>query len=115
MAPDVIANTPTLAAAKKACKEAAKNVKEAKLAVTTKGEELFELYGNLLSDEARQPWEKIIKAQVMQAPWEDVFGIPHTKTPTKNWSSFHECMRFHLQTVFHFDAGEALKDYIMNS
>eukprot|EP00804_Cyclotella_cryptica_P023519 CCRYP_012146-RA/>CCRYP_012146-RA protein AED:0.42 eAED:0.74 QI:0/0/0/1/1/1/3/0/259 len=32
----------------------------------------FELYGNLLSDEARQPWEKIIKAQVTKAPWEDI-------------------------------------------
>ena len=50
----------------------------------------------------------------MQAPWEDVFGVPHTKTPTKNWSSFYECVRFHLQTVFCFDAGEALKYNIMN-
>eukprot|EP00804_Cyclotella_cryptica_P023290 CCRYP_000455-RA/>CCRYP_000455-RA protein AED:0.42 eAED:0.83 QI:0/0/0.25/1/0.66/0.75/4/139/237 len=37
----------------------------------------FELYGNLLSDEARQPWEKIIKAQVTKAPWEDIKGVPH--------------------------------------
>ena len=39
----------------------------------------FELYGNLLSNKARQPWEKVMKAQVMKAPWEDVFGIPHTE------------------------------------
>ena len=115
MASDVIANTSTLAAAKKAHEEVAKKVKEAKLAVAIAGAKPFELYGNLLSDKAQQPWEKIIKAQVTQAPWEDVFGIPHTKTPTKNWSSFRECMSFHLQTMFHFDAGEALKYYITNT
>ena len=56
LAPDVIANTPTLAAAKKACKEAAKKVEEAKLAVTMAGAKPVKLYGNILSDEARQHW-----------------------------------------------------------
>ncbi len=72
-APDVIANTPTLATVKKAHKEATKKVEEAKLTVTTAGAKLFELYGNLLSDEARQPWETFIKTQVTQVPWEVVF------------------------------------------
>ena len=40
---------------------------------------------------------------------------PHTKTPTKSWSSFRECVKFHLQTVFRFDAGEVLKYYITNT
>ena len=93
-------------AAKKAHGDAAKQVEEAKLAVATAGAKPFELYANLLADEARQPWEKILKAQVMQAPWEDVFGVTHTKTPTKSWSSFRECVKFHLQTVFCFDAGK---------
>ncbi len=44
----------------------------------------FELYINLLSDKAQQPWEKIIKAQVTRAPWEDVYGETHEETPTKN-------------------------------
>ena len=109
MAPDVIGNTPTLTAAKKACKEATKKIKEAKITDATAGVKPFELYRNLLSDEAQQPWEKILKAQVTLAPWEDVFGIQHTETPSKNWSSFRECVRFHLQTVFLFDVGEALK------
>ncbi len=43
LAPDVIANTPTLAAAKKACKEATKMVKEAKLAIATAGVKPFKL------------------------------------------------------------------------
>ena len=109
MAADIITNTPTLANTKKAHEEAAKKVEEVKLAITMSGAKPFELYGNLLSDEARQPWEKILKTQMMQAPWEDVFRIPHTKTPTENCSSFHECVSFQLQTVFHFDAGETLK------
>ncbi len=63
-------------------------VEEVKLAAAMAGAKPFELYANLLAYEARQPWEKILKAQVMQAPWEDIFGVPHTETPTKNWSSF---------------------------
>ncbi len=55
---------------------------------------------NLVSDEARQPWEKVIKAQVMKAPWEDVFGIPHTQTPIEPWDSFYDCIMFRLQTMF---------------
>ncbi len=114
-APDVIADAAALDAAKKACNNAAKKVKEAKLAVAMARAKPFELYTNLLADDASQPWEKIFKAQVMQAPWKDVFGVPHTKTPTKGWSSFQECVKFHLQTVFCFDAGKALKYYITNT
>ena len=108
MAPKVTADAIALGVAKKACKEAIKKVEEAKKVVAMAGAKPFELYTNLLADKARQPWEKILKAQVTQAPWEDVFGVPHTETPTKNWSSFRECLKFHLQTVFCFDAGEAL-------
>ena len=98
--PDVDAMSSPLAAANAACKEAAKKVGEAKLAITTAGAKPFKSYGNLLSDKARQPWEKVIKAQVTKAPWEDVFGNTHTKTPTKTWDSFLDCIIFHLQTVF---------------
>ena len=47
MAPDVIADTAALHAAKKACKEATKKVEEVKLAVTMARAKLFELYVNL--------------------------------------------------------------------
>ena len=42
-------------AAKSAYKKATQAVDAAKLAGMTEGEKTFELYGNLLSDEARQP------------------------------------------------------------
>ena len=97
--PDINAKLPSLTAANTACKEATTKVKEAKLAATIAGAKQFELYGNLLSNKARQPWEKVMKAQVMKAPWEDVFGNTHTKTPTKTWDSFHDCIVFHIQMV----------------
>ena len=87
-APDIIADAAVLDAAKKARDDVAKKVKEAKLAVAMAVTKPFELYANLLSDEARQPWKKILKAQVTQAPWEDAFSVPHTETHTKGWSSF---------------------------
>ena len=41
--------------------------------------QIFQLYGNLLTDEARQPWEKIVKAQTDTIPWEDLRGEVHDK------------------------------------
>ena len=107
--------SPELTAAKNAYEKAVKAVEAAKLAVTTAGAKPFELYGNLLSDEARQPWDKIIQSRVTRTPWEDIKGVTHTETPTKTWDSFQECVTFHLQKVFCNDAGEALKYYITNT
>ena len=45
----------SLVAAKSAYKKAKQAVDAAKLAATTEGAKAFKLYGNLLSDEARQP------------------------------------------------------------
>ena len=47
-----ITDAAALEAAKKACNNAAKKVKEAKLAVAMARAKLFELYANLLSDKA---------------------------------------------------------------
>ena len=83
--------------AKAACEQAKQAVESAKLATVTEGVKPFELYGNLLSDEARQRWEKIVQAQMMKCPWEDIFGVPRDETPTKTWDSFMECITFYLQ------------------
>eukprot|EP00804_Cyclotella_cryptica_P001371 CCRYP_014131-RA/>CCRYP_014131-RA protein AED:0.40 eAED:0.42 QI:0/-1/0/1/-1/1/1/0/379 len=109
------AASPALTEAKAAYDKVLKALEDAKLAIATAGAKPFELYGNLLSNEARQPWEKIIKAQVTKAPWEDIKEVPHTETPTKTWNLFHECVTFHLLQVFRHDAGEALKYYITNT
>jgi hypothetical protein len=109
-----IPDSGALIAAKATYEKALKAIEAAKLIITMEGVKPFELYGNLLSDEARKPWEKIIKAQVTCAPWEDISGVTYAKTRTKTWASFCECIMFHLQQVFHHDAGETLKYYIMN-
>ena len=112
---DAPAASESLVAARTAYEKAKQAVEAAKLAVTTEGAKAFELYGNLLSDEARQPWEKVILARTTKCPWEDVFGVTHDETPTKTWDSFMECVTLHLQQVFRHDAGEALKYYITNT
>ena len=59
-------------AAKKAYKKAKQVVEAVKLAITMEGMKAFKLLGNHLSNEARQSWEKCIKAQVTCTPWEEV-------------------------------------------
>ncbi len=72
------------------------------------GTQIFQLYGNLLTDEARQPWEKIVKAQTNTIPWEDLCGEVHENKAGKTWTSLLDCVTFHLQSVFHSDAAEAV-------
>jgi hypothetical protein len=50
-------------AAQSAYEKAAQALDAVKLDATMEGAKAIELYGNLLSDEARQPWEKIDQAQ----------------------------------------------------
>jgi len=104
----------SLVAAKSAYEKSAQALDAAKLTVMTEGAKAFKLYGNLLSDEARQPWEKIFQAQTTKCLWENNDGVTHDKTPTKTWDSFMECILFHLQQVFRHDVGKALKYYITN-
>ena len=66
-----------LVAANAAYEMALDAIEAAKLAITVEGAKPFKLYGNLLPDEAQQPWKKIIKAQVTRAPWEDKGGRTH--------------------------------------
>ncbi len=55
------------------------------------GARIFQLYGNLLTDEARQPWEKIVKAQTDTIPREDLRGEMHEEKAGKpgppSWSA----------------------------
>ena len=96
----------SLIAAKTAYEKAKQALEAMKLAATTEGAKAFKLYGNLLSDEARQPWGKVILARTTKCPWEDVHGVTHDETPTKTWDSFMECVTLHLQQVFRHDTGK---------
>jgi len=59
----VPAASESLVAAQSAYEKAAQALDAVKLDATMEGAKAIELYGNLLSDEARQPWEKIDQAQ----------------------------------------------------
>ena len=55
-----------------------------------------------------------MKAQTDTVPWEDLKGEVHQSKGYKTWESFLDCVMFHLQTVFHNNAGEVVKYYITN-
>ena len=37
--------------------------------------QVFQLHSNLLSEEARRPWMKILGEQIDVTPWTDLFGV----------------------------------------
>ena len=78
----------SLVTAKSAYEKAKQALDAEKLDATMEGAKAFELYLNLLSDEARKPCEKIVQAQTTKCPWEDICGVTHDETPTKTWDSF---------------------------
>ena len=55
------------------------------------GVQIFQLYGNLFTDEAHQPWEKIVKVQTDTIPREDLHGEVHEEKEGKpgppSWSA----------------------------
>eukprot|EP00804_Cyclotella_cryptica_P018031 CCRYP_008321-RA/>CCRYP_008321-RA protein AED:0.23 eAED:0.23 QI:0/-1/0/1/-1/1/1/0/282 len=76
--------------------------------------EVFQLYANLLTEEARQPWDLIVKEQMESTPFHDIFGVERKKTPGKTSESFRRCQLLHLQSCFAHDAGKNLRFYISN-
>ena len=105
--PDINAMPFPLAAAKRACKEAGAEVDKAKLAVTTAGAKPFKLYCNLLSNEARQPWENWWRLE-----WQKLLGRMSSKihTPrlppklgtlsmTVSCSTFKQCFNSTLEML----------------
>ena len=65
--------------------------------------QVFQLYSNLLTEEARRPWSKILGEQIEVTPWTDLFGVKHTEKQTRSWQSFMDCITLHLLTVFWSD------------
>jgi len=74
--------------------------------------QVFMLHLNLLMEAMRRPWNKIVKEQIYSDPWMDLYGIDHPKTGGELWASFMECITFHLQLMFRYDAAEAQRFYI---
>eukprot|EP00804_Cyclotella_cryptica_P011490 CCRYP_017058-RA/>CCRYP_017058-RA protein AED:0.39 eAED:1.00 QI:0/-1/0/1/-1/1/1/0/314 len=76
--------------------------------------EFFQLYANLLTEEARQPWDLIVNEQMESSPFHDIFGVERKKSPGKTSESFRRCQLLHLQSCLAHDTGENLKFYISN-
>ena len=88
-------------------KAAEGNLKEA-------AEGFFSLYANLLSEDARFRWDKIVSSQVGTAPWTDLQGNEHAEERGKGKQSFQDCITFHLLDMFPSDAAEQQRFYISN-
>ena len=84
-------------------------------AVESTTNQVFQLYSNLLVNDARRPWNKVLEEQIDCSPWIDLFGVKHAEQHKRSWSSLMDCMTFHLQTVFRSDAVETQQFYISNS
>ena len=76
--------------------------------------QFFTFYANLLSEDARYQWDKIVASQVDTAPWTDVRGKEQPTARVKSYLSFMDCVTLHLQTVFAEDAAERERYYISN-
>ncbi len=88
--------------------------KKAIEAKATAAECFFSLYVNLLSEDARFRWDKIVSSQVRTAPWTDLQGNEHEKEREKSMESFQDCITFHLLDMSPSDAAEQQRFYISN-
>ncbi len=75
---------------------------------------MFQLDSNLLLEEARRPWSKILGEQVDVTPWTNLFGVEHNEKQNRSWQSFMDCVNFHLLSVFRRDTAETQQFYISN-
>ena len=82
--------------------------------LTEAAEGFFSLYANLLSEDARFRWDKIVTSQVGTAPWTDLQGNEHAEARGKGKQSFQDCITFHLLDMFPSDAAEQQRFYISN-
>ncbi len=73
---------------------------------TTAAQAVFQLYANLLTKEAHQPWDIIVKEQTESLSYTDIYGVKRRKSPGKTTSLFCTCQLLHPQSCFSHHAGE---------
>jgi len=77
-------------------------------------EDMFQLYANLLSVNARCAWNKIVHEQIKASPYTDLQGLTRKEPWGMPRKSFDDCVMFHLLTVFPNNAAEQERYYITN-
>ena len=93
-------NQSPLEESKASLKYALLEKKKAQEAKATAAEGYFSLYANLLSEDARYHWDKIVASQIGAAPWTNLQGNEHKKEQDKSMESFQDCITFHLLVMF---------------
>jgi hypothetical protein len=76
--------------------------------------DMFQLYANLLSVDARYAWNKIIQDQTKADPYQDLQRLTRKGPRGMSRKSFEDCVMFHLLTVFPYNAAEQERYYITN-
>ncbi len=76
-------------------------------------EDMFQLYANLLSVDARYAWN-IIVHKTEANPYMDLQGLTRKGPGRMLRKSFEDCVMFHLLTVFPNNAAEQERYYITN-
>ncbi len=85
-------------------KEAALVAKEAADLCDKAATDMFQLYTNLLSVDARYAWNKIVQEQAEANPYQDLQGLNRNGPRGMSHKSFEDCVMFHLLTVFPYNA-----------
>ncbi len=86
----------------------------AKGAMTVAASKTFLFYSNLLSPESKYAWNKIVGKQTKSDPYVNYQGDTLEGPKGMLHQSFHNCVMFHLLTVFLINATEQEKYYITN-
>ncbi len=95
-------------------KEAALAAVEATTLRDKAAADMFQLYANLLSVDARYAWNKIVQEQTEADPYQDLQGLTKKGPQGKSRKSFEDCVMFHLLTVFPNNVAEQERYYITN-
>lgn len=87
---------------------------EAKNRAELAANDMFQLYANLLSVDAKYAWNKIVHEQTASDPYTDLQGCTKKGPRGLSRKSFDDCVMFHLLTVFPNNAAEQERYYITN-
>jgi hypothetical protein len=106
-------STTLCAAIKAELKQTLEAAEEAMTKRDKAAEDMFQLYANLLSVNARYVWNKIVQEQTNAGPYMDLQGLTRKGPRGMLRKSFEDCVTFHLLTVFPNNVAEQERYYIM--
>jgi hypothetical protein len=95
-------------------KQAKEAAEKAKAKTVLAAMDIFQLYANLLSINAKYPWNKIVHEQTQSNPYTVLQGCFKKGPKGYLQKSFNYCMIFHLLAVFPNNVAEQERYYITN-